>query len=74
MKMVMVKSEENQVRRRANLPGENEVQAARCVKRRRRDHAVAASLGFDDANQSLQQNSTAATTVKRSSKFRGVSR
>ncbi|XP_031287315.1 AP2-like ethylene-responsive transcription factor At1g16060 [Pistacia vera] len=69
MEMVMVKSEGNQVRRRAYMPAESEVQATRCVKRRRRDHVVAASRGCDD-----QQTGTTATTVKRSSKFRGVSR
>lgn len=78
MEMTMVKSDENQVRHRSYMPVESEVQAARCVKRRRRDHAVAASVGYNETNQLVQpndqQSGTAATTVKRSSKFRGVSK
>ncbi|CAL5191235.1 unnamed protein product [Lathyrus oleraceus] len=56
---------------------EKEVKAARCVKRQRREHAVAPKRGDDNHNQKLHvgvtENSTTNTT-KRSSKFRGVSR
>jgi len=57
---------------------EGELQATRCVKRRRREVAAAVS-SVDDTNhqqlskQHVGENSTNNTT-KRSSKFRGVSR
>ncbi|GAY61907.1 hypothetical protein CUMW_213630 [Citrus unshiu] len=77
MEMMMVKQEETQGRRRALVVVDGEVQSARCVKRRRRDPAVT-SLGCDDNQSQQQQNDhisgAAATTVKRSSRFRGVSR
>ncbi|WCJ20808.1 Integrase-type DNA-binding superfamily protein [Euphorbia peplus] len=71
MEMMMVKNEQNLGRRRA---AQGDTQATRCVKRRRRDPAVA-SVGAED-NQTQQQTdqTSAATTVKRSSRFRGVSR
>uniref|UniRef100_B9IJT7 AP2/ERF domain-containing protein n=1 Tax=Populus trichocarpa TaxID=3694 RepID=B9IJT7_POPTR len=76
--MMMIKNEENPGRRRGCI-ADSEAQVARCVKRRRRDPAIVA-LGSDD-NQSQQQmpqkqtdQTSAATTVKRSSRFRGVSR
>lgn len=60
----------------------DQAQAARCVKRRRRDIPTAVAPGSDDNNQSRHQQqfqqqtdqTSTATTVKRSSKFRGVSR
>lgn len=77
MEMMMVKQEETQGRRRALVMVDGEVQSPRCVKRRRRDTAVT-SLGCDDNQSQQQQNDqisgAAATTVKRSSRFRGVSR
>ncbi|XP_016673316.2 AP2-like ethylene-responsive transcription factor At1g16060 [Gossypium hirsutum] len=71
MEMIMVKDESYQRRRRmSSVYGD--VQAVKCVKRRRRDRC--------DVNQGLQQNDqssnapAAAITVKRSSRFRGVSK
>ncbi|XP_061375900.1 AP2-like ethylene-responsive transcription factor At1g79700 [Gastrolobium bilobum] len=57
---------------------EDELQAARCVKRRRREPSAAENTGHVNNQQQLQQqevseNSTTNTT-KRSSRFRGVSR
>ncbi|KAF9663706.1 hypothetical protein SADUNF_Sadunf17G0079900 [Salix dunnii] len=78
MEMMMIKNEGNPGRRRF-LTADREAQVARCVKRRRRDPATVA-LGSDDgqSQQQLpqQQNhqTSVATTVKRSSRFRGVSR
>ncbi|XP_022740525.1 AP2-like ethylene-responsive transcription factor At1g16060 [Durio zibethinus] len=76
MEMTMVKDEQCLGRRRM-CSADGEVQAVRCVKRRRRDPASVA-LGCDDNQdqQRQQQNeqTNGATTVKRSSRFRGVSR
>ncbi|XWS30285.1 hypothetical protein CRYUN_Cryun24cG0103600 [Craigia yunnanensis] len=76
MEMMMVKDEQYLERRRM-CSADGEVQAVRSVKRRRRDPASVA-LGCDDnhGQQPQQQNDqiNAATTVKRSSRFRGVSR
>ncbi|XP_059639806.1 AP2-like ethylene-responsive transcription factor At1g79700 [Cornus florida] len=79
MAMMMVKSEENVGRRRICVV-DGEALEARCVKRRRRDAAAAAAaLGCDNKetqplpNHQVEQTS-APTTVKRSSRFRGVSR
>ncbi|XVF14221.1 hypothetical protein REPUB_Repub09cG0039600 [Reevesia pubescens] len=76
MEMMMFKDEHYQ-RRRRMCSADGEVQAVRCVKRRRRDPASVA-LGCDDnqGQQPKQQNdqTNAVTTVKRSSRFRGVSR
>ncbi|KAL5740101.1 hypothetical protein ACOSQ2_029281 [Xanthoceras sorbifolium] len=80
MEMLMVKSEEvNQGRRRAFMVADNhEVQSPRCGKRRRREPAVPVLGCKDNQNLSQQQQSdhqtACATTVKRSSRFRGVSR
>ncbi|CAK7323055.1 unnamed protein product [Dovyalis caffra] len=76
MEMMMIKNEENPGRRHICV-ADSEAQAARGVKRRRRDPATV-TLGSDD-NQSQQpqqqtDQTSAATTVKRSSRFRGVSR
>ncbi|KAA3455996.1 AP2-like ethylene-responsive transcription factor [Gossypium australe] len=71
MEMIMVKDESYQ-RRRHMSSVYGDVQSVRCVKRRRRDRC--------DVNQGLQQNDqssnapAAAITVKRSSRFRGVSK
>ncbi|XVF60466.1 hypothetical protein PTKIN_Ptkin08bG0049200 [Pterospermum kingtungense] len=75
MEMMMVKDEQFLGRRRM-CSVDTEVQAVRPVKRRRRDPA---SVAFGcDGNQGQQQNdqtnAASATTVKRSSRFRGVSR
>lgn len=81
--ILKVKNEENGRRRSMSCAADvDQAQAARCVKRRRRD-PTAVALGSDDNNQSQQQQqfpqqqtdqTSTATTVKRSSKFRGVSR
>ncbi|KAK8653355.1 hypothetical protein V6N13_127362 [Hibiscus sabdariffa] len=81
MEMVMVNEQQclGSRRRRLSSIVEGDVQAVRCVKRRRRSPASVA-VGFDgnqDLVQPQQQNdqqTIAATTVKRSSRFRGVSR
>ncbi|EEF45016.1 conserved hypothetical protein [Ricinus communis] len=82
MEMMMVKNEEISGRRRASVT-ESEAYVARCVKRRRRDAAVV-TVGGDDSQSHQQQQQqqpeqqahqiSAATTVKRSSRYRGVSR
>ncbi|TXG58541.1 hypothetical protein EZV62_016370 [Acer yangbiense] len=77
MEMLMVKREENQGRRRGFMAADNnnnEVQSRQCGKRRRREPAVSV-LGCGDNQQQTTDNQTAcATTVKRSSRFHGVSR
>nr|QNI23755.1 AP2/ERF transcription factor [Camptotheca acuminata] len=78
MAMVTIKNEENSARRRMCLV-DGEAAEARCVKRRRRD-TTATVLGGD--NQQIQQQqphqqvdqTSVPTTVKRSSRFRGVSK
>ncbi|XWS44274.1 hypothetical protein CRYUN_Cryun15aG0030700 [Craigia yunnanensis] len=74
MEMMMIKDEQYQGRHRM-CSADGEVQAIRSVKRRRRDPASVA-LGCDDNQRQQQQNDqiNVATTVKRSSRFRGVSR
>lgn len=78
MEMTRVKSEESLGRRRICMT-DAEVQTARCVKRRRRDLSVV-TLSSDDQSQQQplpnqqHEQASAATTVKRSSRFRGVSR
>ncbi|KAE8710005.1 Ethylene-responsive transcription factor WRI1 [Hibiscus syriacus] len=81
MEMFMVSEQQclGSRRRRLSSVVEGEVQNLRCVKRRRRSPASVA-VGFDGSHglvQPQQQNdqqTIAATTVKRSSRFRGVSR
>ncbi|XP_068334558.1 AP2-like ethylene-responsive transcription factor At1g79700 [Pyrus communis] len=77
MELMMVKNEENRGRRRLSA-ADREVQAARCVKRRRRDPpAVTVSSDNNQIELQLPQkpaDQTPATTMKRSSRFRGVSR
>lgn len=75
MERMMVKSEEN-IGKRYLCMVDSEVQSVRGLKRRRREPA-AVTVRTEDQSQSLQQqtNQTSpATTVKRSSRFRGVSR
>ncbi|XP_039039110.1 AP2-like ethylene-responsive transcription factor At1g79700 [Hibiscus syriacus] len=81
MEMIMVNEQQclGSRRRRLSSVVEGEVQNLRCVKKRQRSPASDA-VGFD-GNQGLvqpqQQNdqqTIAATTVKRSSRFRGISR
>ncbi|KAK2966931.1 hypothetical protein RJ640_002116 [Escallonia rubra] len=72
---MMVKSEENPGRRQM-CKVDVDAPEARCVKRRRRDTAAAA-IDCDLRQQQPQEvvdQSSAPTTVKRSSRFRGVSR
>ena len=84
METMMVKNEESVGRQRMRVTN-GEAEGTRSVKRRRRDKTVAALSNSDDNNQSDQnqqqlpqqqvdQTSSNATTVKRSSRFRGVSR
>ncbi|XP_065879170.1 AP2-like ethylene-responsive transcription factor At1g16060 [Euphorbia lathyris] len=73
MDMMMVKNEQNLGRRRASH-AQGEVQATRCVKRRRRDPAIPTLGAADNQSQQQTDQTSAATTVKRSSRFRGVSR
>ncbi|XP_048434916.1 ethylene-responsive transcription factor WRI1-like [Pyrus x bretschneideri] len=77
MELTMVKNEENPGRR--HLCAEDpEAQAAGCVNRRRRDPPpVAGSCENSQTEQKLPQklaDQTLVTTMKRSSRFRGVSR
>ncbi|KAF8010849.1 hypothetical protein BT93_J1483 [Corymbia citriodora subsp. variegata] len=76
--MVMVKTEETAGRRQFYVAADGKAPRPRCVKRRRRDPASSVLLGCDDSSQALQPQQTdqmpSATTVKRSSRFRGVSR
>nr|POF11189.1 isoform 2 of ethylene-responsive transcription factor wri1 [Quercus suber] len=84
METMVLKNEENVGRQRMCVAN-GEAEGTRSVKRRRRDTTVAALSNSDDNNQSDQnqqqlpqqqvdQTSSNATTVKRSSRFRGVSR
>ncbi|XP_007216819.1 AP2-like ethylene-responsive transcription factor At1g16060 [Prunus persica] len=77
MEKMMVKNEEKTRRLRLSTV-DREAQESRCVKRRRRDPAaVAASCDNSQSEQHLPQkpaDQTSATTMKRSSRFRGVSR
>uniref|UniRef100_A0A7N0UZY1 AP2/ERF domain-containing protein n=1 Tax=Kalanchoe fedtschenkoi TaxID=63787 RepID=A0A7N0UZY1_KALFE len=79
VEMMMVKSEENTGRRGMRVMDGNT--ATRCVKRRRRDPPLVAAVSVtsDEAEQKQPRVDGAApaataTTVKRSSRFRGVSR
>lgn len=84
METLVVKHEENVGRRRMCVAN-GEAEGTRSVKRQRRDTTVAALSNSDDNNpsdqnqqqlqqQQVDQTSSNATTVKRSSRFRGVSR
>lgn len=79
--MLMVKSEENIGRHRIHIADGSSSTASRSVKRRRRDPPLVAAVGItsDEAEQKQPQVPAAtpiatAITVKRSSRFRGVSR
>ncbi|KAE8695727.1 Ethylene-responsive transcription factor WRI1 [Hibiscus syriacus] len=83
MEMMMVTDEQYLGlgrRRRCSIDGENvqvQVEVVRCVKRRRRDPAALIDIVNQDGHQRQcdQGNAAAsAATVKRSSRFRGVSR
>ncbi|XP_022773716.1 AP2-like ethylene-responsive transcription factor At1g16060 [Durio zibethinus] len=76
MEMMVVKDEQYLGRRRM-FSADGEVQVVRSVKRRRR-HPASVALAYDD-NQGQQPQQqydqiNAVTSVKRSSRFRGVSR
>ena len=73
---MMVKNEENPRRHSMSCAADGEAQAARCVKRRRRDSTAVARISDDTQSQPQHQvdQTSTASTVKRSSKFRGVSR
>ncbi|KAI3462953.1 hypothetical protein Pfo_019616 [Paulownia fortunei] len=71
MAMPMIKSEENPGRRHRCM-ADGEAPEASCIKRRRRDTA-ATVLGNNQQIQKQESNPISApTTVKRSSRFRGV--
>ncbi|GMN42362.1 hypothetical protein TIFTF001_011582 [Ficus carica] len=80
MELMMVKNEESSTRRRRVHMADGD--QAHVIKRRRRsDHQTATALKCDDTTKESQrqgqtddQTSPATTTVKRSSKYRGVSR
>ncbi|KAJ7974445.1 AP2-like ethylene-responsive transcription factor [Quillaja saponaria] len=76
MQMIMVKNEQSMGRRRVSVTDND--QGTQCVKKRRRDPAAVAPGSDDDQNKKqlpqLVDQNAAANTVKRSSRFRGVSR
>ncbi|KAI3407629.1 uncharacterized protein J3R85_020824 [Psidium guajava] len=80
MEMLMVKTEETKGRRRAYVAEDGEVPRTRRVKRHRRDPASLVPLRHrdNDGDQGQQPQQadqmSLATTMKRSSRFRGVSR
>ncbi|KAI4351601.1 hypothetical protein L6164_005945 [Bauhinia variegata] len=79
--MMMIKKEESMERNQMFM-AEGESQGTRCgVKRRRRESAAPALDGEDNQSRKQQQQqqqqvdqNSATSTVKRSSRFRGVSR
>ncbi|XP_030531086.2 AP2-like ethylene-responsive transcription factor At1g16060 [Rhodamnia argentea] len=79
MEMLMVKTEETAGQRRAYVAADGQAPRPCCVKRRRRDPASSVLLRrSDEAGQGHQpqqaDQASSAATVKRSSRFRGVSR
>ncbi|KAL0424335.1 UNVERIFIED_CONTAM: Ethylene-responsive transcription factor WRI1 [Sesamum radiatum] len=71
--MTVIKVEDSTIRRRGCMV-DSKATEARLVKRRRRE-TVAAALGDDQPLQQQESNAISTpTTVKRSSRFRGVSR
>lgn len=78
MELALVKSELSPTRkhRLLMLDGDGDVAATtKCVKRRRRDSSVAVQQKGEQSEEQQQLSSQpTATTVKRSSRFRGVSR
>ncbi|KAK8657593.1 hypothetical protein V6N13_035824 [Hibiscus sabdariffa] len=77
MELVTAKSESSPMRTRS-FAIEGDAIDTKCIKRRRRDHSNGAPPGCNSEQQQQQQqlqgDQPTATTVKRSSKFRGVSR
>ncbi|KAL4383060.1 hypothetical protein GQ457_15G005020 [Hibiscus cannabinus] len=74
MELVTAKSESSPMRTRS-FAIEGDAIDTKCIKRRRRDHSNGAPPGCNnEQQQQLQGDQPTATTVKRSSKFRGVSR
>ncbi|RWR80573.1 AP2-like protein ethylene-responsive transcription factor [Cinnamomum micranthum f. kanehirae] len=73
MEGVLVKREGNSGRRRAGIL-ENESETPKCSKRRRREPVVAAASGEDKGELQDPSTTNTTSTVKRSSRFRGVSR
>ncbi|KAF8390254.1 hypothetical protein HHK36_024779 [Tetracentron sinense] len=74
--MMTVKCEVSPGKRRLST-ADGDVPTAKCVKRRRRDPAAVALSGCHDHQREQQQvnpSTATTTTVKRSSRFRGVSR
>ena len=82
--MVIKREEKGTRRRRIGMEDGDQARAKRCVKRQRRDHQSTedVTLKVSDENQNRQQvvqadhddQTSLAPTVKRSSKYRGVSR
>nr|XP_004514774.1 AP2-like ethylene-responsive transcription factor AIL7 [Cicer arietinum] len=80
MELALVKSELSPRSNRLLVLDADSIQTTKSVKRRRRDSSIAVLGGIEQGNLTEEQQplsgnvSTAATTVKRSSRFRGVSR
>ncbi|KAK7362197.1 hypothetical protein VNO77_04303 [Canavalia gladiata] len=79
MELAPVKSELNPRSHRLLMMDGGEVIATKCVKRRRRDSSMALLGGNEQQGEQLEEQKqlsgqSTATTVKRSSRFRGVSR
>ncbi|KAK6128354.1 hypothetical protein DH2020_037902 [Rehmannia glutinosa] len=72
MAMTVIKSEENPTRRMCMADGE--APQAKCAKRRRRDSSATSPSNNQLIHQKESGLISAPTTVKRSSRFRGVSR
>ncbi|CAI9758638.1 unnamed protein product [Fraxinus pennsylvanica] len=73
MALTMIKSDENARRQNVRIIDSDLSPEPRCIKRRRRDTAAAA-LSCEGQQIKQEVDPTAPTTVKRSSRFRGVSR
>jgi hypothetical protein len=71
MELALVKNELSPRSNRLLMLETDSVVTTKCVKRRRRDSSIAQQGDVSEIQQPL---SGQATTVKRSSKFRGVSR
>ncbi|KAL7094757.1 hypothetical protein ACP275_11G124400 [Erythranthe tilingii] len=75
MAMIMVKSEENLGKRCMHEEVEGEAyEAIRCVKRRRRDTKNRKEIQQNESGPANISSGIKTTTVKRSSRFRGVSK
>ncbi|CAA2987875.1 AP2-like ethylene-responsive transcription factor At1g16060 [Olea europaea subsp. europaea] len=73
MALTMIKSDENTRRRNVRIMDSDLSPSPRCIKSRRRDTAAVA-LRCEGQQIKQEVGPTAPTTVKRSSRFRGVSR